>query len=218
MDNSRGRRYAAAAESRGVSLDEVAAGRIVERAGLEAALSREDLEAVLGRISEGIAIGTPDGRIVYANDAAARLLGVTSAEEVLDSPLGRHRQRFEIFDLAGRPLDPGELPGETCANRRGRGRALRPFPPCRGRRRAVALTRAVRILDERGALRYVVSVFRIVTEEKAAETLRKLERVTKTALAYFSLGDLVPALLDRIRRFSKGIPPRSSSSTRPVSV
>src|SRR5205823_1256564 len=60
--------------------------------------------------------------------------------------------------------------------------------------------RATRILDEQGELRYVVSFFRSVTEERAAETLRRLEQVTKAALSHYALGDLVSALLDEIKR------------------
>jgi signal transduction histidine kinase len=180
-------------------MDEFATGRIVERSGLEAALSREDLEAVLGRISEGITLQTPDGRIVYANEAAAHLLRLETPEDVVGAPMGEHRRRFEIFDIGGRPLDPSELPGER-ARRQGEERELLVrFRPNGGGEEHVALTRAVRIVDDRGDLRYVVSIFRNVTEEHAAETLRKLEQVTTTALAHFSLGELVPLLLGRMK-------------------
>src|SRR5690349_4347414 len=105
MDNARRRRYpqTRGPPFRGGQLDELAAGRIVERAGLEAALSREDLEAVLDAVGEGIAIGDLDGKIVFANAAAARLLGVETADEVRESRMREHRRRFEIFDVGGRP-------------------------------------------------------------------------------------------------------------------
>ena len=57
----------------------------------------------------------------------------------------------------------------------------------------------MRIVDNHGVLRYVVSLFRNVTDEQllaelqaASATLRKLERVSKAALSHFSLRDLVP--------------------------
>ena len=77
-------------------MSELAAERIAERLGLEPALSRDDFEAILGSVSEGVAVRTPDGKIVYANDAAAALLG----------------QPSELFDITGRPLDPADLPDE----------------------------------------------------------------------------------------------------------
>jgi signal transduction histidine kinase len=180
-------------------MDELAAGRIVERSGREAELSRDDLEAVLGRISEGITVRALDGRIVYANEAAARLLGLDTPHDVVGSPMGEHRRRFEIFDIDGRPLDPSELPGERARRADEEGELLVRFRPVGGGEEQVAVTRALRLLDDDGDLRYVVSIFRTVTEETAAETLRKLEQVTTTALSHFSLGDLVPSLLEQIR-------------------
>jgi signal transduction histidine kinase/transcriptional regulator with GAF, ATPase, and Fis domain len=180
-------------------MDELAAGRIVEGSALEGVLTRDDLEGVLDRVGEGIAISAPDGRIVYANEAAARLLGLASPADVRGASMGEHRRRFEIFDIAGRPLDPRVLPGERARLGDEEGELLVRFRPVEGGDEHVALVRAVRILGSRGELRYVVSVFRTVTEEQAAESLRKLEQVTKSALAHLSLGDLVPALLDAIR-------------------
>jgi PAS domain S-box-containing protein len=168
--------------------------------GLDAGLSRDDLEALLDHVGEGVTVRTPDGRIVYANEAAARLLGLTSADEVVGEQMGSHRERFEIFDQAGRPLDPALLPGERARRGDEAGELVVRFRRAGGGEEQVALTRAVRILDDGGELRYVVSVFRTVTEEHAAETLRKLERVTFAALSHFALVDLAEALLDQIRR------------------
>jgi PAS domain S-box-containing protein len=180
-------------------MDEVAAGRIVESTGLADGLSRDDLESVLGRIGEGIVVHAPDGDIVYANEAAARMLGLDAPSDVVGAPAGEHRRRFDLFDLTGRPLDPGLLPAERARRGEEDVEVFVRFRPAGGGDEQVAVTRAVRLVDEHGDLRYVVSIFRTVTEEKAAEVLRKLEQVTKTALGQFSLGDLVPSLLDQIR-------------------
>jgi PAS domain S-box-containing protein len=199
MDNHGPPGYAAARTDAGGTVDEVAAGSIVERADLADVLSREDLEAVLGRIGEGIAVHTPDGRIVYANEAAARLLGLDEPSDVVGASAGEHRRRFDLFDLSGRPLDPSLLPTERARRGEPEGELFVRFRPAAGGEEQVAHTRAVRIVDDHGGLRYVVSIFRAVTEEKAAEALRKLEQVTKTALGQFSLVGLVPSLLDQIR-------------------
>src|SRR5437868_6109792 len=93
-------------------MSELASERIAGLPGSEDVLAPEDFQVLLGSISEGVTVRTPDGRIVYANEAAARLLGVDSPAEVVSSPMGKHRERFEIYDAAGRPLAPSELPGE----------------------------------------------------------------------------------------------------------
>ncbi|HEY3922108.1 MAG TPA: ATP-binding protein [Gaiellaceae bacterium] len=164
-----------------------------------AAISREDLEAILGRIDEGVSVQTPDGRIVYANDAAARLLGLDSRDEVLSAPMREHRSRFAISDVSGRPLEPAELPGERVRAGADQAELLVRFKPTAGGEEHVSLVRALRVLGDDGELRYVVSLFRAVTEEHAAETLRRLGQVTETALSHFSLRDLAPALLDELR-------------------
>ena len=50
-------------------------------AGLEE--SRRRLAAVLGEVADGITVQGPDGRLVYANDAAARMLEYDSPEALL---------------------------------------------------------------------------------------------------------------------------------------
>lgn len=181
-------------------MGELTSQGIVERLDSAAHLTLEDFEAVLGRVNEGVAVRTPDGRIVYANEAAARLVGVEKPEDVVNRPMGEHRRRFECFDVAGRPLVPAELPGERALAGEDEPELLVRFRPVDGGEEQVASVRAVRILDGQGGLRYVVSFFRTVTEETAASTLRRLERVTKTALSHFSLHDLGPSLLSQIRQ------------------
>jgi signal transduction histidine kinase len=181
-------------------VSELAPGRIAERSRLEAVLTREDFDALLDGIGEGVTVRTPDGRIVYANEAATRLLGASSTDEVLASEMGTHRQRFELFDVDGRPLDPTDLPGERVRSGDEEAELFVRFRPVGGGEEQVSFTRSTRILDEQGGLRYIVSFFRSVTEEKAAETLRRLEQVTKAALSHFSLRDLVPSLLEETKQ------------------
>jgi len=162
-------------------------------------LARDDLDALLASTVEGITVRTPDGRIVYANATAARLLGLDSPQDVIASDMGEHRRRFEIFDAAGRPLDARALPGERARTDGEESELLVRFRPAGGGDESIAVTRSVRLENEHGDLRYVVSYFRPVTEEAAAQTMRRLEHVTKAALSHFSLGELVPSLLESLR-------------------
>jgi signal transduction histidine kinase/putative methionine-R-sulfoxide reductase with GAF domain len=180
-------------------LSELASEAIAERSRREAPLTREDFDALLDGISEGVTVRAPDGQIVYANEAASHMLGASSAEELLGSAMGTHRQRFELFDIDGRPLDPVDLPGERVRLGESEAELFVRFRPVGGGDEQVSFTRSIRINDAQGGLRYVVSFFRSVTDEKAAVMLRKLERVTKAALSHFSLRDLVPSLLEEIR-------------------
>ena len=54
---------------------------------------------------------SPTGRIVYANEAAARMIGYRSARELLEAPLEEVMHRFEVTDEEGRPFPLERLPG-----------------------------------------------------------------------------------------------------------
>ena len=52
-----------------------------------------------------------DGRLVYANDAAARLVGFRSAAEFMATPIPQVLSRFEMLDERGEPFPIDRLPG-----------------------------------------------------------------------------------------------------------
>jgi hypothetical protein len=51
------------------------------------------------------------GDLVYANDQAARVLGLATGKEMTDRPAGTFLTLFDLVDLEGCPVDPDELPG-----------------------------------------------------------------------------------------------------------
>jgi PAS domain S-box-containing protein len=71
------------------------------------------LQAILGGVADGVTAQDPSGAVIYANDAAARLVGFDSAEEFLSTPVTDVLARFEILDEQRRPLPLEELPGRT---------------------------------------------------------------------------------------------------------
>ena len=73
--------------------------------------AREELQVILGAVADGITAQDRTGRVVYANEAAARAMGFSSPEELLQTPPEQLLDRFEIIDLDGRPFSPERLPG-----------------------------------------------------------------------------------------------------------
>ncbi|MGH2538619.1 MAG: PAS domain-containing protein [Candidatus Promineifilaceae bacterium] len=53
----------------------------------------------------------PDGALVYANPAAARLIGYPSPQALLEASLTEITARFELSNADGRPLAAAALPG-----------------------------------------------------------------------------------------------------------
>jgi PAS domain S-box-containing protein len=135
----------------------------------EAQRSRDDLEAIVEGVADAVTAQSPDGRLVYANDAAVRLLGYASAAELLAAPLTEIRDRFEMLDDDGRQIPLDRLPGR---------RALageRP-PPLTVRYRhhesdedRWSRVQSTPVFDEHGAVRLAINVIEDITDIKRAE-------------------------------------------------
>ena len=94
---------------------QVLAGRIalaLDHAGLLETVSglEQRLEATLANLAEAVLVRDASSRIVFANPAAARLLGVDSVDAVTSAPRGRLMALFDVFDESGQPLSLADLP------------------------------------------------------------------------------------------------------------
>lgn len=73
--------------------------------------AREQLDAMLGALAEAVTVHDEGGRTVYANDAAVRLLGAASVDEVLATAPGDLAARFTISYEDGAEVAVEDLPG-----------------------------------------------------------------------------------------------------------
>jgi PAS domain S-box-containing protein len=71
----------------------------------------DDLQGILGGVADSVTAQTADGRLVYANQAAAELLGYPSPDALLTAPILELVGRYEMLDEDGTPLDLSLLPG-----------------------------------------------------------------------------------------------------------
>jgi len=131
--------------------------------------SRDELWTILETVADGVLVQDAEGRIVYANDAAARLCGFPSAAVLLAAPLSEVLDKFEIAGETGEPLARDQLP----AQRAFRGEEA---PAAVLRVRVIATgdeswstVQARPIRDADGTVRRVVSAFQNVTPFKLAE-------------------------------------------------
>jgi PAS domain S-box-containing protein len=72
--------------------------------------TRRRFERILEVMGEAITVQDASGRMVYANLAAARLVGCETADELLATPAPELAERFDMFDAHGQPVDFGDLP------------------------------------------------------------------------------------------------------------
>ena len=62
-------------------------------------------------MADAVTAQGPDGRLLFANDAAVRTLGFDSTEELLSAPISTILDRFDILDEDLRPFPLEALPG-----------------------------------------------------------------------------------------------------------
>jgi PAS domain S-box-containing protein len=73
--------------------------------------SRVQLDIILEGVADGITAQDHTGRLVYANEEAATLVGYPSARAFVEAPLEEVMGRFELIDEAGEPFPLEQLPG-----------------------------------------------------------------------------------------------------------
>jgi PAS domain S-box-containing protein len=132
------------------------------------ARSRDELDQVLATIPDGITVLDADGRLIYANDAAARASGFASGGEMLRASADDIVQRFQMWDEAGRRLTPEELPFRQ-AYRGSRVSKLLHYRSLDGQLDRWVSLEAVPITDDRGRVHRVVNVIHDVTDQRRVE-------------------------------------------------
>src|SRR5215217_374020 len=73
--------------------------------------SRDQLDAILLGVADGITAQDSAGRIIYANEAAARMIGYPSARDLAEVPIQKVMEAFKLLEEEGRPFSIERLPG-----------------------------------------------------------------------------------------------------------
>ena len=126
------------------------------------------LDGIFGALAEAVTVQGPSGRIEYANEAAARLLGLPGVHAVLTAEPRDLLGRFEIRHPDGTPVDPDDLPGARVI------RGERPEPLLTQSVYLATgelhwfLTKATPLEDENGGV-LAVNVIEDITQEHEAQ-------------------------------------------------
>ena len=159
---------------------EVLGGRLalaLDNAGLTRELSEaEEMHGlVVDALAEAVTVTDAAGSIVYANDAAVRLLRVDGVDELVERPPGEIMARFAVYDEEGVALALEDFPG----SRLRRGECDAPPMLVRNVVRATGeerwlLQKVSALRDPEGRLLNVVNVIEDVTTVKRAERGQRL--------------------------------------------
>jgi GAF domain-containing protein len=171
-----GRRYTAA----DAEFAELVGGRVaivLENAGLTRQVRRTEarMTAALDSLAEAVTMNGPDGRTVYVNQAAVRLLKAGSAEELYRAQVGEISARFSMYDEHGRPLDYREFPAFRALAGEDEPAPLLTRNVVRATGEERWLINHVSVLrDRQGEIDRVVNVIEDVTEVKQRELSQRL--------------------------------------------
>jgi PAS domain S-box-containing protein len=151
-------------------------GLALDNAGLSESLTglERRLEATLANLAAAVIVRDPDGRMVFANHAAAELLGAGSVEELFATTSEQLMARFDAYDEQGAQVALRDLPSSMAAH------GERPPPMVvRSVNRASGkalwlLHKATPVFDDDGALSLAVNVIEDITREKRAELTQRL--------------------------------------------
>ena len=158
---------------------EVLSGRLalaLDNAGLSAAVTglERRLEMTLINLAEAVLVQDAGGAIVFANPAAARLLGLASVDAVTTATPESLMALYDVFDERGRRVSLADLPSAMSA----RGEHADPLLVLNviratGEQRWL-LHKATPVFEPDGAVSLVISVIEDLTEVKRAELAQRL--------------------------------------------
>ncbi len=142
----------------------------------------EQLEIILRGVAEGITAQGPSGDLMYANEAAARIVGFPTAGAFIKTPVREVMRRFEIADETGRAVPLEELPGRRALRGENAEALLRFREVATGRERWAVIS-ATPVFGDDGRVRFAVNIFRDVTESRRAEeALRQSEQLYRSVV------------------------------------
>jgi PAS domain S-box-containing protein len=143
------------------------------RAEREREEARAQVEAILRGVADAVTAQAPDGRLLFANDAAVRLLGFESAEALINAPPATIMGKYELLDERGAPYPLEALPG-----RRALGGEDNAETVVRFRVRATgderwSAVKATPIRDDDGNVTMAINVIEDITTHKRAEQAQR---------------------------------------------
>ena len=131
---------------------------------------------LLDAVGDGITIQDTTGRLVYANPAAARIIGFDSPADLIALPTLEVLQRFEMFDEDGAPFPLEHLPGRAVLAGQPAGERVIQFRTRATGEQRWSVLKATAVRNEDGSIRLVVNIWHDITERM--ERQRALEEAT----------------------------------------
>lgn len=146
-------------------------------------LAGDQLAVIMQGVADGITAQDPTGRLIYANDAAARVLGYPSAQALLETPPPNVMDKFEVLDEWGRPFPLERLPGRLALTGEVSPSAIVRFRIKATGEECWSDVKAKPIFNDMGQVELVVNIFTDITALKQSERAQRLLAEASKVLA-----------------------------------
>ena len=135
--------------------------------------ARNQLEAILRGVADAVTAQAPDGRLLFANEAAAASMGFESPEELMSAPIATIMDRYDLVDEHGEPFPFEALPGRRAlGGEEGAETVVRFRVRATGEERWAAV-KATPIRDHEGRITMAINVIEDITTHKRAELAQR---------------------------------------------
>ncbi|MBI2941304.1 MAG: PAS domain S-box protein [Chloroflexi bacterium] len=159
----------------------------------------KQFQVILRSIADAITLQDATGQLIYANEAAARTIGYPSVQSLLQTPLADVMRRFEIMDGAGQPFPLARLPGRLALQGEPSPETILRFRVVDTGEERWSAVKTTPIFDERGEVRFAVSIFQDVTVRQQAERRLAMQLAVTRLLAEAATFDAAaPRILEAI--------------------
>jgi PAS domain S-box-containing protein len=131
--------------------------------------SRQLLDVITLGLADGVTVQDRSGALVYANEAAARMSGVPSAEDMLATPVTELLARFEMRTENGEPFPVDRLPGRRALAGEPLASAVMQVLDRETGERSWREVKAGHVLDDDGGVAFAVNIMEDLTASKRLE-------------------------------------------------
>ncbi|MBI5669294.1 MAG: PAS domain S-box protein [Chloroflexi bacterium] len=154
--------------------------------------SPQQLASVLNAVADAITAQDKNGQLIYANDAAARILGFPSAEALTNTPVEEIVSHYEMLTEHGQPFPLQDLPGRRALLGLDSPDQLIRFRIRQTGEEQWAIVKARPVHNQDGGIEFVVNIFQNITRLKLAEQSLDEQR-ERLRVTLYSIGDGVIA-------------------------
>lgn len=159
---------------------------------------RDQLNAILSGVSDGITAQDKSGRLIFANDAAARACGFDTAEELVNAPVEEVTHRFTICDEHGAKLPLAALPGRRALEGESAPRQTVQFVVNATGERRWSSVYATPVRDDSGNVLFAINIIHDITAARKAEIALHARARQQTAVAALGQRALAEASIDEV--------------------